>query len=85
MLLSYALQILHFKCFMSEYGPQPPHFIEQLKILHDEPSPFVLDKSELWEAYDEIIQKCSEFLETSRSGYHGSTAKYWITHIDLIQ
>ena len=35
-LLYFALQILHFKRFMSEYGPPPP-FIEQLKILYDEP------------------------------------------------
>ena len=36
-LLYLALQMLHFKRFMSEYGPPPPHFIKQLKILYDEP------------------------------------------------
>ena len=43
--------MLHFKRFMSEYGPPPPHFIEQLKTF-----------DELSEAYAEMIQKYSEFL-----------------------
>ena len=73
-LLSLALQMLHFKRFKSE-----------LITLHDEPSPAALDEIESSEAYSEIMQKYNEFLKTSRSGYHRSTAKYWITYIDLIQ
>ena len=32
-----------------------------------------------------MIQTYTAFLGTSHSGYHGSTAKYWIAYIDLIE
>ena len=83
MCFSLALQMLHFKRFMSEYGPPPPHFIEQLKTLYDEPPPTAFDKIELSEVHTELIQKYSEFLGTSQ--FLGTTAKYWITYINLIQ
>ena len=83
MCFSLALQMLHFKRFMSEYGPPSPHFIVQLKTLYDEPSTAAPDEFELSEVYTEMIQKYSEFLETSQ--FLGTTAKYWITYIDLIQ
>ena len=53
--------------------------------MHDEPSPAALDDFVSSQDYVEMIQKYNEFLETSRSGNHESTAKYWITYIDLIQ
>ena len=68
---------------MSEYGPPPPHFIKQLKTLYNEPPPAALDEIELSEVYTEMLQKYSEFLETSQ--FLGTTVKYWITYIELLQ
>ena len=70
MCFSVALQMLHFKRFISEYGP--PHIIEQLKALYNEPPLAALDKIELSEVHAELIQKFSEFLDTSQ--FLGSTA-----------
>ena len=64
MCFSLALKMLHFIRFVSEYGPPPPHFIEQLKTLYDEPPPAALDKIELSEVYTGLIEKHSEFLES---------------------
>jgi hypothetical protein len=84
-LLANSMHTLHFRSFIKHNGLLPIEFSENLKRLHDEPSPAAMQQFEESAVYVEMMQNYEEYTEATRSGLHGATAEYWVMYIDLVE
>ncbi len=56
----------------------------QLKTLHEDQSPETIQEFNKSPSYATVMQEYDDFTEATRSGFHGSTAAYWIKYIDQL-
>ncbi len=83
-LLANSMHILHFRTFLAHHGPLPVEFMAQLKTLHEDPSPETIQEFNKSPSYATVMQEYDDFTEATHSGFHGSTAAYWIKYIDQL-
>ena len=83
-MLATALQILHFKNFLSLHGPMPEQLREAITNFQKNPSPESLASLEANESYVSFMTKYLEFTDVTLSGGHGSTARFWMVYLKLV-
>jgi hypothetical protein len=86
-LFALALQILHFKQFIviETQGTLSDECIALLKVFAEFNSldslSILLDST----AIANLLERYDKFCDMTRCMYHGSTARFWILYIDLVQ
>ena len=80
-MLATALQILHFRFFLSLNGPISE---ELYRDLFKEKTPEAMKELEASPAYISFMQKYSEFADITLSGGHGATARFWMVYIKIV-
>ena len=52
--------------------------------LSDNPSPELMQRIERSDEYEDIMVRYSEYIDATRDGQHGTTARFWMVYIDLV-
>ena len=78
-LLAVAMEILHFKLFLSVSQIESEYASELLQMQDKNFSTESLSKELI-----EMIHMYLGFKENTRNGIHGKTAQYWIIYVDLV-
>ena len=82
-MLATALQILHFRFFLSLHGPIPEELLQAL--LQENQTPDAMKALEANPTYLSFMRKYSDFTDVTLSGGHGATARFWMVYIKLVQ
>lgn len=77
-----ALQILHFKEFLSAKELPLDDIIKDLQILQKTNS---LENVSLPNNLQELLEEYEKYYQQTENGSHGATAKYWITYISFVK
>lgn len=83
-MLAVAFQVLHFKTFLEVSGSLDESLKLKMSQLIDHPSPDLMQEIEACEEYETIMVKYMDYTESTLNGDHGSTARYWITYVELV-
>lgn len=83
-MLATALQILHFRAFLSLHGPIPEELCTAIATFQENQTPNGVEILESRDDYQAFIQKYSEFTDVTLSGAHGDTARFWMVYIKLV-
>lgn len=82
-MLATALQILHFRYFLSVHGPIPEELLHAM--IQENQTPDAMKVLETNATYLVFMRIYSEFTEVTLSGRHGATARFWMIYIKLVQ
>ncbi|KAL2091652.1 hypothetical protein ACEWY4_013915 [Coilia grayii] len=82
-MLATALQILHFRFFLSVHGSIPEDLLHE--IFRENKTPDTMNALEANATYLSFMHKYSEFTEVTLSGGHGATSRFWMIYVKLVQ
>ena len=83
-MLATAFQILHFRQFLKEWGPMSESLMAALQSAQDTPSHSLIETIETDADFLKVIEAYSNYTEKTINGEHGSTAKFWLIYIQLV-
>lgn len=84
-LLAAAIQSLHFSVFLEKNEPILEDLREMIRELNTNMSPLVLETLEASPQYISLMSKYVAYCNETLGGKHGSTQKFWLMYVSLVQ
>ena len=85
LLFATALQVLHFKNFLEEFGPISQELATRMDELKRSPGPAMLECIEGSQEYKYLMESYEHSVQQTLDGEHGNTARFWMTYITLVK
>ena len=85
LLFATALQVLHFKNFLEEFGPISQELATRMDELKRSPGPAMLGCIEGSQEYKYLMESYEHSVQQTLDGEHGNTARFWMTYITLVK
>ena len=85
LLFATALQVLHFKNFLEEFGPISQELATRMDELKRSPGPAMLECIEGLQEYKYLMESYEHSVQQTLDGEHGNTARFWMTYITLVK
>ncbi len=84
-LLATAFHTLHFQKFMENRGPLSDSLDVAMKSAQHSVTAKLIHTIESHEDFKELMSRYDEYTKATLRGDHGSTAKFWIMYIQLVE
>jgi hypothetical protein len=84
-MLATALTQLHFQAYPATIDKDTDGIHQMLQTFNADPSPASLEVLEQSEEYFDLMTRYELYCDETMLGVHGSTQKYWMMYIKLVQ